>query len=62
VHYEKIPAKNTATASALSLSLSLSQSHSLKTLFIVAIAMVSRELQKFPRALAILVSNSSQIL
>jgi hypothetical protein len=61
VHYEKIPAKK-QQQQALSLSLSFSQSHSFKTLFIVAIAMMSRELQNFPRALAILVCNSSQIL
>jgi hypothetical protein len=52
VHYEKISAKKQQQQAlvlslplSLSLSLSLSQSHSFKTLFIVAIAMVSRELQ-----------------
>jgi hypothetical protein len=55
---KKSPQK-TQQQQALSLSLRVTPS---KPYSSSQIAMVSRELQKFPRALAILVCNSSQIL
>jgi len=60
---KKSPQKKTQQQQALSLSLSLSlRVTPSKPYSSSQIAMVSRELQKFPRALAILVCNSSQIL